>query len=223
MAITVICPGCHKRFSVSDKFAGQKGPCPSCKAVINIPATADEVVVHAPESFGPKDAAGRAVLKPIFRQETSFSPLAALAIGGSVVALLVIAIGLRSYDGEVPPWILGVGAWLLGPPLAYGGYTFLRNDELEPYRGRSLLIRSLICGTVYALLWGLYFGGVQYLNDGDPLELFQLAVAVVPLVGIGASAAFACLDLDFGNGLIHYSLYLLVTVLLRLIMGMTAY
>ena len=68
MPIKVICPGCTKRFTVSEKFAGQKGPCPHCKAEIKIPEVAEEeVVIHAPENFGPKDAGGRAVLKPIER------------------------------------------------------------------------------------------------------------------------------------------------------------
>ena len=43
MAITIVCPGCHKRFSVSDNFAGQSGPCPKCKTVIKIPEKSTEV------------------------------------------------------------------------------------------------------------------------------------------------------------------------------------
>ena len=30
MAITVTCPGCHKKFVVSEKFAGKSGPCKYC-------------------------------------------------------------------------------------------------------------------------------------------------------------------------------------------------
>ena len=223
MAISVICPGCHKRFSVSDKFAGQKGPCPSCKAVIPIPKTADEVVVHAPEGFGPKDSQGRAVLKPIFRQETTFSPGIGVAIGGASLLVLLIAVFLRSYGGDVPMWLLGLGAVVLGPPLAMGGYTFLRDDELEPHRGTSVLLRSLICGLVYALLWGVYAFVHFYVNEGEPFEIFQMVLMVVPLVLAGAGTAYVCFDLEFGNGVVHYGLYLLVTVALRLIMGLSAY
>lgn len=223
MAINVTCPGCHKRFTVSDKFAGQKGPCPSCKTVIQIPAKSDEVVVHAPEQFGPKDSAGRAVLKPIFRQETRFSVVTAVAIGVSIITVLVVALLLRSYEGQVPTWILGLGAVLLGPPLAYAGYSFLRDDELEPFPRNALLLRSLICGLLYAGIWGLYAAGVQFFNDGEPLEIFQLAFASVAMALLGAGAAFVSYDFEFGTGIIHYALYLVVTVLLRLIMGMTAY
>src|SRR6476661_3159539 len=30
MAIAVVCPSCHARFQVQDKFAGKEGPCPKC-------------------------------------------------------------------------------------------------------------------------------------------------------------------------------------------------
>jgi hypothetical protein len=223
MAISVVCPGCHKRFSVSDKFAGQKGPCPSCKAVIQIPQKADEVVVHAPEGFGPKDSQGRAVLKPIFRQETQFSPAVGVSIGGAALVVLLIAVFLRSYRGDVPMWLLGLGAVILGPPLALGGYTFLRDDELEPYRGATVLIRSTICGLGYALLWGVYALVLFYVNEGDPFEIFQMVFLAVPLVLAGAGLAYVSFDIEFGSGVIHYGLYLLVTVALRLIMGLSAY
>src|SRR5262245_16222518 len=96
MPIQVTCPGCHKRFTVSDKSAGQKGPCPKCKTVIQIPDKSEEVVIHAPEDFGPKDAKGTAVLKPITRSEAKFSTTAAVLIGVAVVAILVVAIIFRS-------------------------------------------------------------------------------------------------------------------------------
>jgi hypothetical protein len=223
MPIQVTCPGCHKRFAVSDKFAGQKGPCPSCKTVIRIPDKSEEVVVHAPE-FGPKDAKGQAVLKPIARSDARFSVPVAVSIGVSIAVILAAAVILRvTYDGKVPPWILGIGAALLGPPLAYAGYFFLRNDELEPHRGTSLWIRSLICGGVYAVLWGLYALGLQLVLDGDPLELFQLLYVGPVFLGLGAGTAFVCFDLDFLTGGLHYSFYLLVSVLLRLLLGMPPY
>ena len=37
---------------------------------------------------------------------------------------------------------------------------------------------------------------------------------------LGALAALAALDLDFGSGFFHYGFYLLVTILLRRVGGM---
>ena len=223
MAIQVTCPGCHKRFQVSDKYAGQKGPCPNCKSVIQIPLKSEEVVVHAPEEFGPKDAKGVGVLKPIARKETRFSTTAAILIGTGVLVVLGLAFAMRGVEKSFYIWILSAGAVLLGPVLAYAGYTFLRNEELEPHRGTPLLVRSLICGLAYAALWGVFALFVQYFNEGEQVELFQMLFVAPVVVAIGGGIAFVTLDLDYGTGLIHYAFYLLVTIILRLLMGLAPY
>jgi hypothetical protein len=222
MPIQVICPGCHARFAVSDKFGGKEGPCPKCKQKIKIPEAVDEVVVHAPDAFGPKDSQGQSVLRPISRQETNFSWVWAALIGLFVVIAFVVALIMRSM-GEAPTALVAAGAIVLGPLLAVGGYTFLRNDQLEPYRGLDLLVRSLICGAVYAVLWGVYCWAVKdYLLSGN-VELFQLLLVVPPMLLIGSLTSAASFEIDFGNGALHYGLYLLVTVLLRCTAGMDAF
>lgn len=223
MAIDVTCPGCHTRFQVSEKFAGKSGPCPKCKKIIKVPELKDQVVIHAPEVSGPKDSTGQAVLKPIARKEVRLSTPMIVVIVGSVLAVLVTALVLRAQfpGGKIPLPVLIAGAILLAPPLAFAGYTFLRDDELEPYRGLSLLVRLLPCAVVYPLTWGLYWFVFAYLGQTPN---WQILVVVVPVVvGIGAVAAQASLDLEFGTAALHYSMYLIATVLLRLIMGMPAH
>src|SRR5690242_13692422 len=57
--IAVVCPSCHARFQVSEKFAGKEGPCPKCKQKITVPALGEEVKIHGPEEYeGAKDAKG---------------------------------------------------------------------------------------------------------------------------------------------------------------------
>jgi hypothetical protein len=221
MAIDVICPGCHTRFKVSDKFAGKQGPCPKCKTVIKIPEKGDEVVVHVPEDYGPKDSRGRAVLKPIARKETFVSLPMAIGIGGAVLVVLVAALLMRGFEDGVPVAVLAFGAIVLAPPLVLGGYTFLRDDELEPHRGLSLCIRVGICSLAYVVLWAAYAWLPGLAFHLDELELFHLLFLVPPLVVAGATAAFASLDLDFGSALIHYGMYLLVTLSLCLLMGVS--
>src|SRR3990172_1584919 len=156
MAINVICHGCHARFTVSDQYAGKQGPCPKCKGVISIPKLEDQVVIHSEEhsEAGAIGTGGRHVLKTYIRQETKFQPLVFATVIGVVLVGLLISLVLRGIEGQ-PNWlVLSFGALLTGPPLAWAGYTFLRDDELEPYGGTGLIIRVLACGTVYALLWG---------------------------------------------------------------------
>ncbi len=218
MPIEVLCSGCKTRFNVSEKFAGKKGPCPKCKAIITVPEKTEEVVVHAPQEFGPKNASGVGVLKPIARKYAKVSPVAIVGILAGIVTVLIIAIVLRN-NTPVSPWILGLGAFLLAPPLAFGGYTFLRDEELEPYRGLNLIIRATVCGAVYAALWAAYAFLPDLVFNLQQLELFHLLLIAPPLVVVGAFAAVYSLDLEFSDGLIHFALYVLVTAALGLIIG----
>lgn len=229
MPIHVICPGCHSRFQVSDKFAGKTGPCPKCKTSLKIPDKSEEVVIHAPDVDGPKDSTGQSVLKPIARKETKISTPLIVGIASAAVAVPLIAFILgRSFlkddDGNViaSMAILATGAILLAPPLVVAGYSFLRDDELEPYRGRALWIRGLICSAVYAGTWGLYWY-LGWMNlYSEPMELFQVLYVLPLLVIPGALASLATLDLEPTSAAFHYCFYLLVTVGLRLIMGLPA-
>jgi predicted Zn finger-like uncharacterized protein len=219
MPISVVCPGCKARFAVSDKFAGKKGPCPKCKAVITVPdQPAEDVKIHVPEQFasGGKDATGRPVLRPITRKDTKLSATNIAAIASAVIVTLAIAFLLRGVSNKLP--IIAVGLLVVSPPLAVAGYTFLRDDELEPYRARALLIRATLCGLGYAALWSAYPPLVTYgVISGEPWQWLFVAPAFVV---VGAGLAFACLDLDFGSAAMHYCFYVVVTLLLRFAIGL---
>jgi hypothetical protein len=229
MPIHVICPGCHARFKVGDQHAGKTGACPKCKGSIQIPAASDDVVIHEPESeAGAKDAKGRNVLKPIKRKEAKFNLNMALAVGGAAILTFAIAflVGRQTLPENTKTIILIVGAVLLGPPLAYSGYSFLRDDEKGVFVGKDLLLRCLACGLVYALVWGVYWWvGIQVFDSDDyaqnRLELFQVGILAAIAIGIGTFTAFVAFDLDPITSFFHFALYFGVTVLLRVTMGLT--
>lgn len=224
MPIPVTCPKCHKRFRVSDKFAGQKGPCPNCKNEIQVPAKDEEVVVHAPEHSGPTDSVGRAVLEPIERTDAQFSVVTAVIAAVFAIVTLGVALAFRTEEGEAPDWLLIVGSFLVAIPVVKWGYAFLRDDEFEAYYGRELWTRTLICAAVYAILWGVYGYVVQgYIFNGTPLEIFHIAVVIPLMVAAGGFTGYAAFELEFLNGVFHYGMYLVVTVVLRLILNMPAF
>ena len=219
MSISVVCPGCQARFSVSDKHAGKKGACPKCKVIITVPEQSDEEIkIHVPEQFASagKDSKGRAVSKPIARVETKVKPVAVVSIVGASIMVLVLAFVFRGLQNKVPIVIAGLA--VISTPLVVAAYTFLRDDALEPYRGRALIIRAVLCALVYALLWAAYWPLPAYgILTGEPWQW----VFVAPVfIAVGAGAAFATLDLDFGSAAMHYCFYVLVCLLLRFALGM---
>jgi hypothetical protein len=231
MSILVSCPGCKKSFNVDDKFAGKTGKCPNCKTSITVPEKKAEVKIHTPEAFagGGKGVSGKLALKPIARQQTRIKPLAVAAIGGGVLAAIVYAVVVRKIapvvaTGQPDPvailrYILcGVGLLLVAPPLAIAAYTFLRDDELEPYRGLQLYIRAGICGLVYTLLWAA-FAFVK--TTVGHIDLPYWLLVVPPFLLVGGMAGKFSLDLETANGFFHYVFYVAVTVVLGLIAGVS--
>jgi hypothetical protein len=222
MAIQITCPGCHKRFQVSDKFAGQKGPCPSCKTIIQIPKKEEEAVIHAPAEFGGKGTTGVPTFKPVARIDAKFSPAAAGLIAGATILVFALAWFVGRASDDPPAVVVVTGSLLLAPPLVLAGYFFLRDDELEPFRGGSLWIRVGIVSLVYALIWGITAYWIKgYLLEVPAFEeSYQLGIAIAAMIALGAFAAHAALDLDVWSAAFHYGLYLVVTVLLRMTMGL---
>jgi hypothetical protein len=227
MPINVTCPGCLKRFSVAEKFAGKQGPCPNCKKTITIPKLEDQVVIHAPvhSEAGAIGAGGRHVLKTYRWKDTKFQPLVFAGVIGFVLVALLIALVLRT-SGDIDLWLKVAAAVLLGPPIAWAGYTFLRDPEFEAYQGTNVILRALACGLVYALLWGVFwflgerFFGADAVKKG--LEIWQMVVLIIPVFAAGTLAAYASFDLDPGSAFFHCALYFAITVLLRLIAGLPA-
>jgi hypothetical protein len=91
--------------------------------------------------------------------------------------------------------------------------------ELEPHRGTELWLRMIAPSVVYPALWALYWFSFWYL--GFPPNWYSLGFVVLIAVAIGAFTAQVSLDLELGAGALHYSMYLLATVLLRLMLGLS--
>ncbi len=225
MPIQVVCPGCKKRFAVSEKFAGKEGPCPQCKTKIKIPDVAEEVTIHAPDDAPPgvaggKTATGQPTFKPIRRKHWAASPITVVAIVGGIAVTLVAALFIRLGTSAAEPvstGVLVIGAIALAFPLSWGGYLFLSDPDLEGYQGTAMYVRVGICALVYALLWGVWaFLRPRWGFEG-PIDLPFLVFIVPGIVAVGAIAPFAALDFEYLKAAFHYGIYLGATVLLRVI------
>ncbi len=212
MSIIVVCPGCKKSFKVSDKFAGQAGACPKCKGTIHVPDKKGQVQVH-----GPAVSMGDKSVKPILREEAKIpTPVVLVAVGAASLGVLLIAWVAGGVFQNILP-ARAIGLLLVSPPLVVAAYSFMRNDELEPYRGTALWVRAFLCSLGYVILWGVFGYLSSTMLSG---ELWEWLFVAPPLLAVGGVISFACLDLDYGNGFFHYAFYVLVTCVLRWVAGM---
>ena len=221
MAIRVTCTKCHTRFNVSEKYAGQKGPCPKCKEVILVPKAEDEVVISAPVA-GPKDGKGRQILKPIKRNENKFSMLQLVAMIGSVIVFLLGALFIQySYSDEdrlaLPLPLMIFPMALVAPMVAYGAYNILKDQELDSFEGQELWLRIVICGAIYALLWGAM--PLAKYAFGDRYDTGTWILALVGMLGAGGATGMLTFDFDYTMGLIHYGLFLGLCLIARVLAG----
>ena len=107
---------------------------------------------------------------------------------------------------------------MVSPPLVVAAYAVLRNDELEPYRGRN-------CTSARpSVPWPTWRSGAcsrcWFRRGVITGELWIWLFVAPPFVLAGGLFALATLDLDFGDCLFHYGFYLLATVILRWAAGM---
>jgi hypothetical protein len=179
-----------------------------------------EVKIHAPEEYatGGKGKGGKAISKPITRKETKIDRMTWIIGAASCLVVVVVAVVLRGVVPQNPVPYVAVGLLLITPPLVRLGYGFLRDDELEAYTGRPLWIRTAICTAVYMGLWAMYaFVLVPFGLTG---EMWQWLFVGPLLVGIGALVAFAVFDLELGSAAVHVGFFLLVTLVLRALIGL---
>lgn len=222
MSIQVTCPGCLKRFNVSDKFAGKTGPCPSCQKPIKIPEKTDEVVIHAPEDTGPKDSSGKSILNPIRRKEVKLGLPVILGASLGAFATFAVAFGL-GLSGEQPPTVLlVVASVLLAPPLVIIGYWFLRDDELEGFQGSALWGRCGVCSLAFAALWAFYAFVPGYISNYSSMAEntgLDMVVFIPLMIALGTVVSVAALELEIVQGGMLYTLYLGVTFVLAWLAG----
>lgn len=219
MPIAVTCPKCLTRFSVNEKFAGKKGPCPKCKNEITIPELTEQVVIHAPPDVAPKDSKGQSVLKPIKRKEAKFSRALIWGSVGGVAGAILLALGMRM-TGGTPIIMRIIVALAVAPPLVRFGYAISRDSELEPYVGRELWNRVWITSAVLAATWLIYVFITPYVLDIDyasEMGLLASGISLVVMLTFGSIAAMAAFELEFFGGMIIAGVYVAATLLLAIL------
>lgn len=221
MAIDVICPGCHKRFQVSDQYAGQKGPCPGCKTIIEIPKLEDVVVVHERETT----ASGTpAKLNSIRRQRTTVGKSELLCAFGALVAGLLFTVLARFGLTETHPHpgfltTVLIGS-LLGVSFSLLGNIVLRGQDNGNNYGRTTLLRACLVGVIYTGIWRL----LVLISDGLLVEdgiviLPAVIILAIALTVITTFLPMFVFDFEYQQGLVHVAMFISSLAIYSLILG----
>ncbi|MGL4942055.1 MAG: hypothetical protein ACRC46_02550 [Thermoguttaceae bacterium] len=223
MAIAVICPHCFKRFQVSERFAGMKGPCPSCRGTIDIPKA--NVTVHAPDEVVESGKVGkkRVEAHPIRRLDLDFSVRDGIwgLVMVAAVAVVTWILGLLIPSSWVAvKYVVAVAAMLaLCGPISAFGYLIMRDqDALFVWTGQDLYKRAWRLGGAYTLFWIVYELALRYTGANyDPVFTW---VVLVPFAVLAAIVAMTFFDFDFTRGLLHASIAFVAFIFLRGIFGL---
>ncbi|MDR3233792.1 MAG: hypothetical protein LBT46_09055 [Planctomycetaceae bacterium] len=218
MSLNVVCPGCLKRFQVSDRFAGQKGPCPVCKTVIQIPKAPVKIQGLQGVGYGGTKA-DRPFLKPLERIVPDFDVQNAswYAVAAFCIFLAAFFVGCISMPQGVRSGIAFFGLILLAFPLSLFGFQVMRNKEqLFIYTGWDLYRRTGIAALGYVLLWLIFEYFLQYSNAFGVISVLYFAVFAC----FGMFMTALILDIPPGNALMHFFVFAVPVVLLRCTSGL---
>ena len=184
-----------------------------------VPDKSQEVVIHAPE-IGPKDSKGVSVLKPLKRAEFKLSTREMIVAGVLAVLSLGFAIFARQFT-EPPTLLMAFGILALAFPLAWVGYSFFHDDELEEYSGKERSARVGVCALIFAVTWGLYWFLAFYFGNKTlaDVDAVQFAIYLGIMFVVGSLGSLVAMDLAFGQALLHYAMYFTVTLLLAILAG----
>ncbi len=225
MAIDVICPGCHKRFQVSDQFAGKKGPCPACKTMIEIPKLEDVVVIHERE----RTASGvPAKLDSIRRKSTTAGKAELVLATGTLIGGLVLTMVGRIQLAEVDPnpafLIKLLAGGLLGISSSVLGHIVLRGqDDGSVYDRKTILVSSAV-GLAYTVAWRLQvlISDVVLVQDGN-IILPGVVILAIAFTVISTFLPMFVFEFEFQEGLIHVALFICSLTVYSLILGDIAF
>lgn len=177
-------------------------------------ATADEedvVIDIAPGKLGPPPSAVVVPDAPLALEEPTGDPEAE-PTGSSSQDLEAQRARERALEAKreaegrkVRPVLLRALALLvIAPVVVWFGYRVLRDEELEPHSGRSLVVRSAITAVVFALTWL-----IPLLVPGDLRATLPLWIVLAPaMIAAGVTAAYFALDLSIGASTILYVVFL---------------
>ncbi len=218
MAINITCPGCLKRFQVSDQFAGRSGPCPGCKTMISIPALDDQVVIHEPENRAGATGAN-AKLDSITRRPSVFRKMESICIIVLLFLSITVSVLVRIFWSGAAElhfmhgMVFSLGLFLLAWPAAFVGYGVLKASETESFPRRALLSRATMVAGVYGLIALAFLLTCSLAIPTEDGRMLLIAILAVVCLTLAWVLPLAFLELEALQSLIHVAIYVSMATL----------
>ncbi|MDR0520891.1 MAG: hypothetical protein LBH00_03450 [Planctomycetaceae bacterium] len=168
MPIRVVCPGCLKRFQVSDRFAGKTGPCPNCETTIAIPLVS---VVIQEDGDAAKNVKLPAEKMPIPRLSSDVDPIKAgrLALAVLGIVLLTFLLGMIPMPMVLRSFLGIIGLSAVSFPLVFAGYHILKDrEQLLVFTESGLLRQTGLTAAGYVLIWLVF----EYFLSASRADVF---------------------------------------------------
>ena len=170
--------------------------------------------LRTPSLSGGKTSTGEVSLKPIARKETRLPLIpTVIAVCGVLTVLAIAGVAGKVFQDIVA--LRGIALYLVSVPITIAGYAFLSTTSSNRI-GENGCGAPRPVGLGFTALWVAYwFIPVDLRTTG--WSWFFIAPV---LLSIGGGIAWACYDLDFGNGFMLCCFYAALTIVLGWLAGL---
>ena len=217
MPLHVICPGCLKRFQVSERFAGKQGPCPNCSVVISIPKESLKIL-ETDGAEAKQEEKQRVISLPITRVHLEFDTVQAkgYVLGVLVFLLLTFLLGCIPMYAIFRSLLGTLGLCLVAVPLVLFGYQCLRDrDQIFAFTGEELYCRAGIVAAGYVIFWL----GFEYCLATTQADLVIACLYFSAFAILATLLCHSLLAMKTTDALLHYCFFGFSVVFLRFLMG----
>ena len=218
MPLHVICPGCLKRFQVNARFAGMKGPCPSCGTIIDIPKEGIKIQ-NADDTEPGKGTKRKASVQLLPRSERKFDPVVAgwYALGVLGVLLLAFVLGCIPMHDSLRTLIGTLGLCLIAFPLALLGYQAVRDQEqIFTFTHEELYRRAGVAAAGYVILWIVF----EYFLAATRADIFVSWFYFAGFAGLATLLAIPIFVMKVRDAFLHYCIFGFSIILCRFLIGL---
>jgi len=200
------------------RFAGMKGPCPNCGAIIAIPTESLKVpdALDAKTGKAKKHNFSRSTIP---RFDWEFDPMQAwrYALGVLGVLLLAFLLGCIPMYDILRSLVATLGLCLIAFPLTLFGYQAARDrEQIFAFAGEELYRRAGIVAAGYVILWIV----LEYFLAATRADVVFSWLYFATFAGLASLIVLPILAMRIQDAFAHYCIFGFSVILFRYLIGL---